>query len=716
MMALRVLVAVLTGLSVTQAAGPTHKSPGPALSQDGPPTVSPEGWYDCFEDKCVCNGVVADCSKNYGRLDFVPKLPAEITTLNFSANSLTQIPDNFFANVTSINSLDLSSNAVMKIGFGAFHVFQNLTTVLINHNLAPLFHATEPLLSVTTLRRLELVHGSIFNAVTDFLRLDRLEVLDLSENLLLSTDKDKGVTPFAPLKFLRDLGLRGTSVDEQVSAVLGIEKLDLGTNGLTRFLQTCNGTGTFFPNLQYLDLTHNLLLFIPCDICLPKLQFLDLSQNAFTALLKDSFSLSKFPSLVELHLDSLGYGTSLLQIARLTFNNPTLRLLSLAGNTVRLSSTAVDPDAFSGCWNLSTLLLYRNDFTALTDTKVQRLFGVLPRLSVLDLRACKISSITNQTFVGPSSLQRLLLSYNYLSHVPDHAFDALFSLTELDLSANRLSMITERTFSEETRGRLRHLDVSNNNFTCGCEIRWFRQWLISDPSLFNGSNGPYACSNNVNLISFYMSDQACMFAEEVYKQLFGASAVMLSGLVLALACSSWRLRWPVRPLLQRVFRIRTDRRNDRRLVDDEENFQYDVFVSYAEEDDDWVRDHLMPELEGRLGLRLCVHQRDFHPGRNILDNIEDCLESSKKAMMIFSTHFARSQWCQFELSLGLRHVMDRDDELLIVYLHDVAPRDLTAGMAAMMRTCTYLRWSQRAEELTNFWNSLRMALRDLNDY
>ena len=166
------------------------------------------------------------------------------------------------------------------------------------------------------------------------------------------------------------------------------------------------------------------------------------------------------------------------------------------------------------------------------------------------------------------------------------------------------------------------------------------------------------------------------------------------------------------PLLIRAFRARE---NGVRFAQNE-NFQYDVFVSYAEEDDGWVRDHLMPELEGRLGLRLCVHQRDFHPGRNILDNIEDCLESSKKAMMIFSTHFARSQWCQFELSLGLRHVMDRDDELLIVYLHDVAPRDLTAGMAAMMRTCTYLRWSERAEELTNFWNSLRMALRDLNDY
>ena len=202
-----------------------------------------------------------------------------------------------------------------------------------------------------------------------------------------------------------------------------------------------------------------------------------------------------------------------------------------------------------------------------------------------------------------------------------------------------------------------------------------------------------------------------MFAEEVYKLLLVVSALMLSGLVLTVVCSSWRLRWRVRPLLQRVFRIR----NDRRLLDEEQNFEYDVFLSYAEEDDGWVRGHLMPELEGRLGLKLCLHQRDFHPGRNILDNIEDCVESSKKVMMIFSTHFARSRWCQFELSLGQNHVIHRNDELLVVCLHEVAPRDLTSGMAAILRACTYLRWSEQREELAFFWNSLRGALSDVTN-
>ena len=52
---------------------------------------------------------------------------------------------------------------------------------------------------------------------------------------------------------------------------------------------------------------------------------------------------------------------------------------------------------------------------------------------------------------------------------------------------------------------------------------------------------------------------------------------------------------------------------------------YDVFVCYADKDMDWVSDHLMPQLEGERQLRLCIHERDFIPGKNIVDNISDCV-------------------------------------------------------------------------------------------
>ena len=36
----------------------------------------------CFEKKCKCNGSVADCSRNNGSLNFIPRLPRTMTTEN----------------------------------------------------------------------------------------------------------------------------------------------------------------------------------------------------------------------------------------------------------------------------------------------------------------------------------------------------------------------------------------------------------------------------------------------------------------------------------------------------------------------------------------------------------------------------------------------------------------------------------------------------------
>ena len=136
-------------------------------------------------------------------------------------------------------------------------------------------------------------------------------------------------------------------------------------------------------------------------------------------------------------------------------------------------------------------------------------------------------------------------------------------------------------------------------------------------------------------------------------------------------------------------------------------------MSYAGNDLPFVRQHLLPELEGRLGLRLCVHERDFTPGNNIVDNIVECVESSKKIMMIFSDSFVRSQWCQFELALCMRYVMDYDDALVIVCLNDVASRDMTGAMMAVLKTTTYIRWSTDPEAVASFWGRIVQALHEI---
>ena len=46
--------------------------------------------------------------------------------------------------------------------------------------------------------------------------------------------------------------------------------------------------------------------------------------------------------------------------------------------------------------------------------------------------------------------------------------------------------------------------------------------------------------------------------------------------------------------------------------------KYDIFVSYDSSDSQWVLDTLRPELEERRGLTLCLHERDFTPGKSVV--------------------------------------------------------------------------------------------------
>nr|KAG5709803.1 hypothetical protein BaRGS_032627 [Batillaria attramentaria] len=172
-------------------------------------------------------------------------------------------------------------------------------------------------------------------------------------------------------------------------------------------------------------------------------------------------------------------------------------------------------------------------------------------------------------------------------------------------------------------------------------------------------------------------------------------------------------RWHCRLWLYEVCRGRQGRRRHHLDVWPARRFRYDVFVAYAEEDVDWVMGELLPVLEGEWGLRVCIHQRDFIPGKHIIDNISDCVDESDRLMMIFSPHFALSEWCQFELKMCLTCVMERDDVLVLVTLQETVSRDLSGAMLAVMRTTTYIEWDDSPRARASFWGRLRIALEDV---
>ena len=106
-----------------------------------------------------------------------------------------------------------------------------------------------------------------------------------------------------------------------------------------------------------------------------------------------------------------------------------------------------------------------------------------------------------------------------------------------------------------------------------------------------------------------MARQACLLGRDTSVFISVVVSLLLFGLTLVAVL--FRYRWYLRLLLHEAFRGGGEGRRRRQHA---ENFDYDVFVSYSERDLFWMRRWLLPELEQRQGLRLCVHQRDFIPG------------------------------------------------------------------------------------------------------
>ena len=535
----------------------------------------------------------------------------------------------------------------------------------------------------------------------------------MSFNIYLLSD----LTEFCSLKELKELFLNGCHRHTlELDCVVRVHRLHLAHSRLLSFPKTCNGDVSLLPNLEYLNTANNGISSLSGnELCLPKLKVLDLAGNWLTGLDPYMFSIESFPSLLALNL-----GRQILKrfvpdcIGETAFKSASLKVLSLAYKGADFSASGqINGTTFTHCPQLQKLILDGNNFLRVDDDRFVELFGPLRLLATLSLKYCQIEGFSARTFASFPNLSVLYLTGNRIQHIPDGAFDLLPKFHSLDLSSNQILTVHKNTFSEETRQRLSSFYLGNNSFVCSCDILWFKHWLISQPSLFypdKTSRSSYDCRNirGMKVEDFSMNEQPCIFSREMNTLIIiSCSFAILAFTVTTLV---FRYRWHLRLLMHEAFRGRNDYR---RLRLQTNVFDYDVFVSYASAELSWVREHLMAELEDRLGLRLCVHERDFIPGKNIVDNIADCVQSSKKILMVFSKDFVRSQWCQFELAYCLSQVMDYDDALIVVCVDDVTSRNMTTAMMAVMKTTTYIQWAEHDDAVGSFWGRLHLSLRDV---
>ncbi|KAG5678635.1 hypothetical protein PVAND_008291 [Polypedilum vanderplanki] len=144
-----------------------------------------------------------------------------------------------------------------------------------------------------------------------------------------------------------------------------------------------------------------------------------------------------------------------------------------------------------------------------------------------------------------------------------------------------------------------------------------------------------------------------------------------------------------------------------------DEYQYDVFVSYSDKDRSWVLDELIPNIEKRAEINICLHERDFQVGLSILENIIQCMDRSRCLLLVVSESFLKSNWCAFEMHLAQHRLIEtRREQLILVLLQDIPRSKRTRTLQFLMRTKTYIQWphDDKEESKLTFWKRLRKAI------
>lgn len=471
---------------------------------------------------------------------------------------------------------------------------------------------------------------------------------------------------------------------------------NLEIHGFFRFTSMIQ-LGFLLKHLTKVSVINATVFVIPCitTYFLEKVEYLDLSQNLLSDLTMQ---------------ESLCHGHSMMR---------RLNTLNVSHNS--LKSLQLMSQLVSSLDKLTALDASHNDFM-----KMPRTCSWPASLRFLNLSATKLHRVTQCL---PPSLTALDLSQNYLT-----AFHHLLpNLEVLWLTGNRFISLPEggrfpslrmlfiqsntlNVFNQSELmafHSLHFLEAGQNNFVCSCDFVEFFQGNVDHLITLRDGHQNYACDSPFTRRGRTV-DSVQLLIFECHMIL--SVSVLCSLLVLALTvagvtCYKLHALWYLQMTMAWLkAKCKPAARSAGAPL------RYDAFVSYSQHDAEWVEEILLPELESSdPPIALCLHRRDFLPGRWIVDNIVESIESSYRTLFVLSENFVTSEWCRYELNFShFRLIDERNDSAVLILLEPIAKETIPkrfCKLRKIMNSRTYLEWPQDEDRREEFWHNLRAALK-----
>ncbi|ELV10442.1 Toll-like receptor 1 [Tupaia chinensis] len=450
-------------------------------------------------------------------------------------------------------------------------------------------------------------------------------------------------------------------------------------------------------NIQNFTVSGTRMIHMLCPSQISPFLYLDFSNNLLTdTVFENCRSLTKLKTFI-LRINQL---KKLTNIVHMTKEMKSLQQLDISQNSIRYD------DNEEVCFWTKSLLNLNMSSNVLTDS----VFSCLPpKIKILDLHKNRIQSIPKGV-LQLESLQELNIAFNSLADLP--GCGTFSSLSVLILDHNVVSHPSADFF--QSCQKIRSLKAGNNPFQCTCELREFIKNIGQVPrGVVEDWPDSYKCDypesyKGTPLKDFHPSQLSCNTALLIVT--VGATMLLLT-VTMTLLCIYLDLPW----YLRMVFQWTQTRRRARNLPLEElqRTLQFHAFISYSGHDSAWVKNELVPNLE-KEDVRICLHERNFVPGKSIVENIVNCIEKSYKSIFVLTPNFVQSEWCHYELYFAHHNLFHAgSDNLILILLEPIPQYSIPSSyhkLKSLMARRTYLEWPKEKSKRGLFWVNLRAAI------
>uniref|UniRef100_A0A7M4EPV5 TIR domain-containing protein n=1 Tax=Crocodylus porosus TaxID=8502 RepID=A0A7M4EPV5_CROPO len=588
--------------------------------------------------------------------------------LDLSNNNLTRLSPTWFRDLVSLQHLDIRGNFYAELGEGSlFSNLKNLRNLNINHII----------INVRSISVLSAILGDLVNSVT---------CLEL-RNIAFRTDNETMLLNIMIPSVMKKLLFRNVLLtDESIPSMMGImanmrQLVELEVEDCT-----FQGTGHWSGPI-HVDKPSPVKVVTIWNLSIEKFYlFTDLSDmlnliGNLTKIIVGNTKVFLVPCLVSQHLHSLEY-------------------LDFSDNL--LSDPALEHSACMGAWPvLNTLNLSQNSLSDIK--KTGKSLAHLQKLAQLDISQNNFGQMP-EVCEWPENLKYLNLSG---TQIPKLTGCIPPTLEVLDVSSNNLiEFRIELPF-------LRELYIAQNKLKAlpdATLLPAVAGLTITRNKLNSFSKGEYESFKNMKRGKQVEAAQLSLM--ECHQTLVVSSICVLQLLLILLIVivgyklhAFWymKMTWAWLQAKRKPQKVQT------------KDVCYDAFVSYSERDSEWVEDLMVQELEhANPPLRLCLHKRDFVPGKWIVDNIIDSIERSHKTLFVLSEHFVQSEWCKYELDFSHFRLFDENnDTAILILLEPIRGKAIPkrfCKLRKLMNTKTYLEWPLEEVQQQVFWSTLKETL------